>query len=190
MKKAMDAEEFFGALAEEKKVVELSGGLRVEIRKVDVPSIMTSVGDVGLPAYGEGKDDPKAKPLTAEQRKKSHDNLNDLLCASTVSPKFVRGDGFDAEKNEIGLDNPKLSSGVKMELLAHVLEFNGFSGLAANFFRLVRGEELGLAGLPGETVRQASPRVGGQRGHAVATRPLGVRCQKGHASGTRGKKRG
>jgi len=175
---AMTAAEFLAGLGQETTVVTLSNKLRVELRRVDILAVMAKTEGTSVPMYGKDteKKDVKVDPETLARAK---DNFNQLVFATCVSPRFVAGDGVDKEKNEIGIDHPLLGSGVKAELIAAVLEFNGFSGIAAEFFRLTRRDELGTPGPRGKKVRATSPPS--SSGQALGAGSRRLRGKKGNS---------
>ncbi|MFA5266175.1 MAG: hypothetical protein WC378_20320 [Opitutaceae bacterium] len=174
----MTAQEFLDGLGQSTTTKTLSNGLRVEIRRVDVMHIFTTSGAL-VPSYAndKAKAEVSKSPETAQ---KAVENFNQVLFASSVSPRFVPGTESNLEKNEIGIDSPMLSSGLKAELMAVVLEFNGFTGIAAEFFRLTRKGTVGRTGPSVSKVRKSTTRV--PKKESVGTGVRRIRSKARHAS--------
>jgi hypothetical protein len=155
-KRGMTAQEFLDALGQETTTRELSNGLTVEIRKVDIMQIFTK-NSATIPSFGDKAKEPG--PKDPELVKRATENFNQVIFAASISPRFVPGTEMNPEMNEIGIDHPMLSSGLKAELMAVVLEFNGFSGMAAEFFRLTRGKPVDDSRPGVQKVRKGPARV-------------------------------
>jgi hypothetical protein len=137
------AEEFFSTFASEEKLVSLSNGMKFLLKKVDVPQIMAD-RPMGLPVVGDLEELGKMKP---EDKKMLEDaaakNMEQLMIASVKSPQIIMGDVSIPSENKIAIGDRRFPTGVKTELMGHILEFNGYGQWAKQFFRFVSPGELG-----------------------------------------------